>query len=161
MSQMPFPGCHPGGQANQAWRASTKLRLQAMRASIRERSAQKGNNMNLEKLVKVMGYTASPNDSEALNAVRIANGILAESDLTWEQFISQKTIVIQEVIQQPTTATAKPIDTNIQNMLDICLRNVTSHSGQHFIQSLADWYRRKGFLTDRQKTALERWYNNV
>ncbi len=117
--------------------------------------------MNLEKLVKVMGYTQSANDNEVLSAIRIANGILNESNLTWEQFISQKTIIIQEIIQNTIPATSKPIDPQIRDMLDACLRGITSSSGRHFIQSLDIWYKQKGMLTDKQRQALERWYTNV
>ena len=116
--------------------------------------------MDLEKLVKVMGYTASPNDNEVLNAIRIANGILNGADITWEQFIAQKTIVIQEVVTQ---VQPQPKDKNpeIEKMLSICLQNVQSGSKLKFIQSLVDWYKAKGFLTSKQKDALERWYDNV
>ncbi len=115
--------------------------------------------MDLEKLVKVMGYTTSPNDGEVLNAIRIANGILNSANMTWEQFISQKTIVIQEIATQ--TIQVKEKNPEIEKMLATCLQSIQSRSGLKFIQSLADWYKSKGFLTQKQKDSLERWYDNV
>jgi len=39
----------------------------------------------LEKLIKILNLTTSDSDGEALNAIRMANAILAKKDLTWEQ----------------------------------------------------------------------------
>ncbi len=119
--------------------------------------------MDLDKLVKVMGYTTSPNDGEAINAIRIANGILDGANITWEQFIAQKTIVIQEVVSRtvPDLTSTKGKDPQIEQMLSACLKGINSSSGLKFIQSLAEWYKAKGFLTQKQKDALERWYDNL
>ena len=116
----------------------------------------------LIKLMKVLGYTTSPNDNEALNACRMANGIMASMNMTWEQLISEKTIVIHEIAGSATDAKQAPKDEkNIELMLKTCLSNVQSSSGRKFTQSLADWYSKKGFLTTKQKEALQRWYDNV
>lgn len=120
-------------------------------------------NMDLDKLVKVMGYTASPNDGEVLNAIRIANGILNSANITWEQFIAQKTIIVQEVMNTAQASAQVKTGNNpeIEKMLVACLHNIRSGSGLKFVQSLADWYKAKGFLTQKQKDALERWYDNI
>ena len=116
----------------------------------------------LKKLVKVLGYTTSPNDNESLTACRMANGIMASMNMTWEQLISEKTIVIHEIAGYAADAKQAPKDAkDIEAMLKTCLSNVTSSSGRKFIQSLADWYLKKGFLTTKQKEALQRWYDNV
>lgn len=117
--------------------------------------------MDLKKLVKVMGYTASPNDGEVLNAIRIANGILNSANITWEQFIAQKTIVVQEISPGNMQIKTEEKNSEIEKMFTICLQKIRSESGLKFMQSLADWYKTKGYLTSKQKDALERWYDNV
>ena len=53
--------------------------------------------MDIQKLAKVMMKTTSPNKNEVLSAIDIANSMLNSVNLTWEDFIAEKTIVIQEV----------------------------------------------------------------
>lgn len=43
---------------------------------------------NVEKFTKVLGLTTSPADGEALNAIRIANKMLREANLSWTQIIT-------------------------------------------------------------------------
>jgi hypothetical protein len=107
-----------------------------------------------------MGYTTSPNDNEALSAMRMANGILMQSNLTWEQFISQKTIVVQEIVQDivQDISFKKPLDVRIVEKLEACLRGVKSASGREFISSLNRQYREDSSLSKRQLEALDNWY---
>ena len=44
--------------------------------------------LNVEKFTKVLGLTTSPADGEALNAIRIANKMLREANLSWAQIIT-------------------------------------------------------------------------
>ena len=113
--------------------------------------------MDIQKLAKLMMRATSSNDNEALTALRMANSMLDSANLTWEQFIAEKTIVVQEVMQ----TIAKPQDPEVEQMLSMCLAHVRSASGRRFIQSLNDWYSNKGFLTERQKEALRKWYDNI
>jgi hypothetical protein len=50
--------------------------------------------VNLERLVKIMGMTAVGNDHEALAFLRKANAMLAEVGWTWEQLLRGKVAVI-------------------------------------------------------------------
>lgn len=113
--------------------------------------------MDIEKLAKLMMRTTSSNDHESLASIRMANGLLDASNLTWNDFIAQKTIVIQEIVQQ----TAKPKDADIEKMLSECLVNIRSPTGLDFIKSLNNFYKTRGYLTPKQKEALTRWYNNL
>ncbi len=115
--------------------------------------------MDIIKLVKVLGYTASANDNEALSAARIANGILDEANITWEQFISQKTIVIQEIIQK--NVISKDHNSDTETKLKACLENVRGASGLEFIRSLNRQYEERGRLSERQLAALDKFYDNI
>jgi len=118
--------------------------------------------MDISKLAKLLGYTTSPNDNEALNAMRMANSELDKANLTWMDFCMQKTIVVQNIVQgNEQVAQVKGTDATVEKMLQVCLQNITSGSGLKFIQSLSDWYLKNGRLTEKQKLALEKWYNNV
>jgi hypothetical protein len=117
------------------------------------------NKMDIMKLVKVLGYTQSPNDNEALSACRMANGILAAANLSWEQFVSQKTIVIQEIVQK--NVIQKELNPETQKKLKICLENIRSRSGLEFLGSLNKQFQERGRLSERQLEALDKFYANV
>ena len=118
--------------------------------------------MDISKLAKLLGYTTSPNDNEALNAMRMANAELDKANLTWIDFCTQKTIVIQNIVQGNEQAPqVKGTDATVEKMLQVCLQNIRSDSGLKFIQSLSNWYLKRGNITEKQKIALEKWYNNV
>lgn len=114
--------------------------------------------MDIAKLAKLMELSASPIDGEALNAIRMANKMLLEHNISWSQFISEKTLIIQEV-QQIVTKT-KP-DVDVEKMLTECIINIYSPTGLAFVRSLNDFYKTKGFLTPKQKEALKKWYDNI
>ncbi len=126
---------------------------------------------DLIKLVKILGYTASANDNEALNACRRANALMKSMNITWEQLVKEKTIVVNEIvskeIQVSITPTSRDPTSNpeIEMMLRVCMSKTNFHrfsqTGQAFLRSLEDWYNRNHSLTDKQKEALRRWYNNV
>lgn len=115
--------------------------------------------MDIIKLVKVLGYTTSSNDNEALSACRMANGMMAEANLTWEQVMTQKTIVIQEIIQKNTIQKEKNPET--AKKLKLVLENVRSPSGLEFLRSLNRQFEGRGSLSPRQLEALDEWYENL
>ena len=113
--------------------------------------------LDLAKLVKVMMRTTSPNDFETLVSIRMANVMLNENNINWEDFIAQKTVVINEVVQK----IQKEDDADIEKMLEMCLTHIKSPSGKKFIESLSEFYWDKGFLTVRQKEALKKFFDNL
>jgi len=115
--------------------------------------------MDIVKFVKVLGYTASANDNEALSACRMANGILAEADLTWEMLIAQKTIIIQEIVQR--NVIQKEVNPDTEKKLKACLENVRGASGLEFIRSLNQQYHDRGSLSKKQLDALDKFYDNI
>ncbi len=133
---------------------------------------------DLIKLVKILAYTTSANDNEALNACRRANTLMKSMNLTWEQLIKDKTIVVNEIISNevipaaPTTSAAssntasfKTGNYEVELMLQVCMSRTNfarmNPTGQAFIKSLNDWYQRNHSLTDKQKEALKNWYNRI
>lgn len=113
--------------------------------------------LDLAKLVKVMMRTTSPNDFETLVSIRMANAMMHENNINWEDFIAQKTIVINEVVQK----IQKEDDADIEKMLGMCLAHVKSPSGRAFIESLNLFYMDRNFLTQKQKDSLIRFYKNL
>ena len=111
--------------------------------------------MDLTRLIKLMNLTTSTFDGEALNAIRKANLLLAESNISWAEFIKEKNITINKIVIK------KPRDPEIEQMLKICKKGVRSSSGQMFIRSLANWYKNHGSLSEKQMEALKAWYDNV
>jgi len=111
--------------------------------------------MDVTKLIKLMNLTTSTFDGEALNAIRKANLLLAESNISWAEFIKEKNITINKIVIK------KPRDPEIEQMLKICKKGVRSSSGQMFIRSLANWYKNHGSLSEKQMEALKAWYDNV
>lgn len=134
---------------------------------------------NLEKLIKILGYTASNNDNEALNACRRANELMKKLNLTWEKIVMDKTIVVNEIVSAnspPIAASPKSspshsqgTKTQVQMEIEAMLQALMSRTnfprlnqtGRAFISSINDFYQRNGRLTDKQIEALRRWYNNV
>lgn len=57
------------------------------------------------KLIKLLNLTSSPNDHEALSAIRMANKALKSSDLSWENLSSnienktEATLVIDNIVK--------------------------------------------------------------
>ena len=114
----------------------------------------------LNKLAKLLELTASPFDGEALNATRMANSEILKHDMTWTEFVNNKTIIVinEEVRHGEQNYNAQD---EIKNMLSICLQRCTSESGMEFIESLNKQYTRRGTLSDKQLSALRRWYENM
>lgn len=110
---------------------------------------------NKLKFTKLMELSASPIDGEALNALRFANQMLVEADISWTDLINNKDIIIKEVHIK------KEPNPEIEEMLKICKKGVRSSSGQMFIRSLADWYKNHGSLTEKQVDALRKWFDNI
>lgn len=56
--------------------------------------------MDTDKLIKLLNLSQSPNDSEALSAIRKANKIIKDDGLRWEDLIlsSQKNVKNNEMV---------------------------------------------------------------
>ena len=119
--------------------------------------------VDIIKFIKLMELTTSSYDGEALNALRKANAELFKYNLTWNQFLSNKQIIITNPIQnQPKPDIDLKLEKHKQTerMLSTCLQCIHSESGLEFIRSLKKQFDSSGYLTDRQLEALCKWYNN-
>jgi hypothetical protein len=61
--------------------------------------------MSIKRLIQLLGMTDSQHDSEALNAIRLANKLLKEANVTWEQLLNAAT---SHSAAQSQQAQAKP-----------------------------------------------------
>lgn len=122
---------------------------------------------DIVKFAKLMQLSTSTYEGEALNAIRMANAILAEADLSWDDFISQKEIIINEIEYKDNENkdNIQKIDIeeclNIEEMFTMCLYRIKVESGLNFIKSLKEFYDRRGYLTVKQQEALKKWYENI
>lgn len=56
--------------------------------------------MNFEKLRKLLALTTSDSENEALNAVRQANKLLKENNLTWDYFFSIQDLNLKQEVEK-------------------------------------------------------------
>ena len=114
-----------------------------------------------ERFVKVMMLTSSPVEGEALAATRMANNLLAEVDLNWDEFLNNLTQTPSK--PKPRKNSVKHTDAEeINKMFEAVVAGLdpdTSFSG--FIESLHSWWEKHGFLTEKQYTALKNSYDGV
>ena len=116
--------------------------------------------MDTQKLVKLLNLSDSSNDGEALNSIRFANSLLKKDKLTWSQLIQSVKPQSEPFKQHKQNTYSQSVD-EIEDMLNVCLENVTSESGLEFIESLAEHYHKRGRLSEKQINALKKWYMNV
>ena len=111
--------------------------------------------VDISKIIKLLNMTSSSYDGECLAAIRRANVILLEENITWSDIFKVK--------QSLPTPLDKPnfSSEQIKHMLVMCLARVHSRSGLEFLKSLQGFYRNRGYLTERQLEALQSWYKNI
>jgi len=123
-------------------------------------------------LIKLMMLTTSTNDGEALTALRKANKILADAKLNWEQVLSRlekpdnsfRVPPSRRPRPQPDWDHAgserpgrKSNDHIIERMFnDALAKKNLSEGSKEFLESIRLWFETKGFLTDKQYSALEK-----
>ena len=123
--------------------------------------------------VKLMMMTTSSQDAEALTAIRKANAILAAANVNWEEFL---TAITDSQINQSPTPAADDDDDDDDGFEDIGKHNGkyddadeinrlfsrafarTSHGSgfRDFLDSVHEWWEKKGFLTEKQYHAIRR-----
>ncbi len=117
-----------------------------------------------EKFIKIMKLTQSDQDGEALNALRMANTILVEANVSWEELLRAKVAVTSSVAAQSVPQGGKRYTNKeeIETMLSGVLSSMLAGSSFHtFIKSLEDWWNEKGWLTEKQYNALRKSYERV
>ena len=121
-----------------------------------------------DKLVKLLNLTRSSNDAEALSAIRKANDLISTYDTGWDELLNVKPAMILRKDSHTRPKPPPPTQTvqgkfsgeRVEFMLDEYSKEAERNSKKEnsFMQSLCDWYDDKGFLTEKQYNALEKWY---
>lgn len=117
-----------------------------------------------EKFIKLMMMTTSPNEGEALTATRMANALLLEANLNWDEFLRGKAKIISNTIAGTQRYSGKKYQnaSEIEAMLEAVLRNTKPGKSFHsFIKSLSDWWEDNAFLTEKQYSALRKSYERI
>jgi len=109
------------------------------------------------KVLKLLNLSSSSNDGEALNSIRIANEILKKHKLDWEKFMMFPKMT--DAQSRRTTGKEHP-DDEIQVMFELVLKRVEGQKAEEFINSIHSFWKRTGFLTKKQETALRKFYDN-
>lgn len=117
-----------------------------------------------EKFIKLMKMTTSPSEGEALNAIRMANSLLAEANLDWDDFLRGKAKIIEGKTSGQNTYSGKKYTnaSEIESMLNAVLSSIKSGTSFYgFIESLRDWWEGNQFLTEKQYNALRKSYERI
>lgn len=129
--------------------------------------------------VKLMMMTTSPNDAEALTALRKANAMLASANVNWAEYLSKGATAPKEDQTYRTppsqrqrranegnpftaaagggTSSSEKFDDEkeINKLFEQAFRNATGGFAA-FLESVHEWWEEKGFLTSKQYYAVKR-----
>jgi len=115
-----------------------------------------------EKFIKLMMMTTSPSDGEALNACRMANGLLLEANLDWRDFLQGKAQIVSTPGLKGVQGKRYTNSDEINRMLDQVLSHTRGGTSFHnFIMSLNDWWKDNSYLTEKQYNALRKSYERI
>ena len=120
--------------------------------------------------IKLMQMTTSPNDNEALVALRKANKILAASKINWAELLGSakedQSFRVPPSKRQPRpepqwedvggTGVKHTNEVEINGMFERVLKTNMSEGFAEFVESVHIWWERRGFLTDPQYRAIKR-----
>lgn len=121
---------------------------------------------DFEIFIKLMMLAQSPNDGEALNALRKANAKLASINRNWEELLRGKvtTSDFPDIPMGGDLKTSgggvKHTDPFIDTMLDDLMREVKG-GFRDFIESINIWWEQKGFLTEKQYQAVKKSWDRL
>lgn len=121
--------------------------------------------MSTAKLIKLMMMTTSPNDGEALTAIRKANALLAEANVNWEEFINAVETNKQSKPSSNRSSDFEDVSVGnkfkdadvINTMFERAYRRTPPGSSfREFLDSVHMWFEINGDLTEKQYLALKR-----
>lgn len=116
--------------------------------------------MDIDKFFKVVNLTTSSVDGEALAAIRKANAMLKSNQTTWEMVILGKPRKAEFTEEKKSKKKSTEDKDRIAEMFEAVLKSVEGYDSEDFIHSIHDFWKTRGFLTPKQKSALEKFYNN-
>ncbi len=117
-----------------------------------------------DRFIKIMMLTSSPSEGEALNAIRMANGLLMAANLNWEEFLGARGADAGAGAETKPRArkTQRHTSGDIEEMFEGVSQGLDPDSSFYrFIESLHTWWEEHGFLTDKQYEALKNSYERV
>jgi hypothetical protein len=121
--------------------------------------------MDRAMLTKFMGMTMSAHDNEALTAMRKANAMLLEENLTWQEVLAASPKL--SAFRVPPSARTKPANEpdhqqdryddadEINSLFEDAFSNAFG-TFRDFLHSIHEWWETKGFLTPKQYQALRK-----
>src|SRR5262245_58815708 len=123
---------------------------------------------SFEVFIKLMMMTQSPNDGEALTALRKANAKLAAINRNWEELLRGKVAQSDFPDAPPMGGDLKTgrgvqyTDPFISTMLDDILQSLSPGSSfRDFISDVNRFWEEKGFLTEKQYAAIKKSWDNT
>lgn len=130
--------------------------------------------MDLDRLAKLMGLTTSDQDGEALNAIRMANKLLAAEKTTWSEILGTERQNIRISITRSPMQETYQSEENwcpphlkdqvvLNQMFGVIYKGLgPADTGfKEFIDSVHKYYRTHGAVTNGQYQALRRAYNRA
>lgn len=104
------------------------------------------------QLKLLMARTTSPEDGEALTALRMANKILETHGLTWAKVFSRTVTVISELTGQPIPATG---DEELDRLFQAALEGTGEGSFREMLLDIYSKHEAGVTLSPRQRQVVE------
>lgn len=111
-----------------------------------------------DRFIKLMMMTTSTHDGEVLNAIRMANAELASLNKNWSELLKG---LPQSPPPPPPWATGRSRNTGYDVAVDAMFESAFYNaepgtSFYRFLESVHEWWEKKGFLTEAQLAALKK-----
>lgn len=112
--------------------------------------------------LKLLNLTTSSYDSECLNAIRMANAVLARTNQTWEDLLKGKIVMISPASNTSALSKSKTnirhtnsdeINDYFETLYD---RGASLGTFKQWVDSVHEWWEEKGFLTENQYQTLKK-----
>lgn len=115
----------------------------------------------LHRLEKLLEMTASTNDPEALNAIRLTNKVLKDNKITWSELFRKMVSTSSAPLPYSGSDAMDAYDGDMHTTLkpdamtvEEALAFMRARKPSNFIESLANFYAERGYLTRPQKERL-------
>jgi hypothetical protein len=111
--------------------------------------------------LKLLNLTTSQYDGEALNAIRMANAVLARTNQSWEDLLDGKIVMIAPLDNEKPLAKSQVRYSNhaeIDGFFEILYDRGDYRLGtfKAWVDSVHEWWEEKGYLTEKQYETLKK-----
>ncbi len=107
----------------------------------------------LTKIKKMMAMTTSSHDGEALNALKLVNGILKKHGITWDELLTKMVSADVEVAEVEEDPDVDNMAKNINMAFDE-LRGVDLGDFRNYINSIEKYWLEHKYLSPAQRKPL-------